>query len=220
MNQLAHPNPIPEPETFLKTPISPISCLTTAPPLIFHGQYETMVDPNIVLTPSGAPEIDVLAFDASERPIDDALRYAIVDNWTGENQQAFINQVRDLLRGKTAKLDQWRLWQVGIEGDYTLSLHFVGREDCPLPRLISVRLPLPWPLGLSFRIWEEGQRLCRHKLYVDMVWSNRYGRELKITEWRATKCLTQVTWWLDADEILMKDVTKSDSRPIEAFCHP
>lgn len=218
MDQLVTASLSPDPITYLSEPIPPVSCLTTQLPLRFHGLYEAMVDPKIALTPSGAPEIDVLAMDNSQELVDEALQFAAVHGWSGEVAQQLVQQVRRLLMGEAAVLEDWRLWQVNIEGDYTLGLCLAKRNEEPLS-LATVRLPMPRHLSTAFRIINDRHSID-HKLFVDMRWTSENGRELKVSEWRRHHKITQVSWWLDVDDLRASEATQPDPRPIEAFKRP
>ncbi len=190
--------------------------LRTELPLRFHGQYAALTDPNVVLSPFQAPEFDVLAMDNNPALIDAALAHADVFSSNNRDSDGLISKVRRLLCGEIAMRKHWRLWQIGLDDNANLWLYFVHREDPR--RLQNVNLPLLQQLSLSFRMLSDDPNLPpQHKIYLDIQTTPRYGRELKVSEWREGYHLTQVTWYLDTSTVILKDAVRAGGYAAETL---
>lgn len=188
--------------------IEPPRMLVVQPPLYFHGRYDCLVDPHAVLTPEAAPPIDIITMDDNDGAIiAQALLQAKISSNGDYCSEIIYGRVAKLLT-EGGMLPDWRLWQVGIDAQFQLCLHFAHQDQV---QLCSVCMPLPSQLkAICFRIRTKPDEPSHHKLYLSCCTTAQQGLEVKVGEWCYRNqlhrhMLTIVTWYPDTDTIVLGD---------------
>lgn len=197
-------------------PIKFPSCLNPDLPIIFSNPYEMHLR-GIIQNINVLPEIDMPMCTNWLKQDGGVESYCHFES--GDLTSGFQHEMVEILRGRTGVCEHWKLYGVEL-GGIGMELKFHNRKDPKLAAGMRMHYPslrvLRTPIQATFREFLSGE-LSRHKLYFSLIPDERYGRILKVAEWREGARPVVMTYYLDVQEALLKDVMDAteDNRAVK-----